>query len=125
MFYENALDRDAGLAGVGETSNDAAFSRVSDVGIAVHDNSGIASEFENDFLFPGAALDVPPYGNTPCEADELQAVISDQETGIFIGERQDIEAAVWPSCLLHAFGEKQRAERRLGRGGWCLMWRKT
>ena len=82
----------------------------------MHDDGGVAPEFENDFLFSGAALDVPSDGDAAGEADELDAIVGDQEAGIFVGEREHIEAAVGPSGLLHAFGEKKRAERRLRRG---------
>ncbi len=116
MLDQDALDGDAGLTGVAEASGDAAVGGVGEVGVAVDDDGGVAAEFEDDFLFSGAALDVPADGNAAGEADELDAVVGDEQAGIFVGEREDVEAAIGPSGLLHALGEKQRAERRL-RGG--------
>ena len=77
------------------------------------DDGRIAAQFENDFLFSGAALDVPAHGNAAGKTDELDAVVGNQQAGVFIGERQNVETAVGPSRLLHAFRQKQRAERRL------------
>ena len=116
MLDQNALHGNAGLAGIAEASGDAALGGVAEVGVAVDDDGGIAAEFEDDFLFSGAALDVPADGDAAGEADELDAVVGDEKAGVFVGERQHVEAAVGPSRLLHALGEKQRAERRLGRG---------
>ena len=116
VLDQNALHRDAGLASVAETSGDAAVGGIGEVGVAVDDDGGVAAEFENDFLLSGAALDVPANGNAAGEADELDAVVGDEETGVFVGERKDVEAAIGPSSLLHALSQEQRAERRL-RGG--------
>ena len=116
VLDQDALDRDAGLAGVAEASGDAAVGGVGEVGVAVDDYGGVASEFEDDFLLPGAAFDVPADGYAAGEADELDAVVGDEKTGVFVGEREDVEAAVGPSRLLHALRQKQRAERRLRRG---------
>ena len=115
VLDQNALHGNAGLTGIGEASGNAAFGGIVEVGVAVHDDGGIAAQFEHDFLFSGAALDVPTDGHAAGEADELDAVVGDQQTGVFVGERQHVEAAIGPARLLHAFGQKQRAERRLRR----------
>ena len=116
VLDQNALHGNAGLAGVAEAAGDAAFGGVGEVGVAVDDDGGVAAEFEDDFLFSGAALDVPADGHAAGEADELDAVVGDEEAGVFVGERKHVESAIGPAGLLHAFGEKQRAERSLGRG---------
>ena len=64
----------------------------------------------------GAALDVPADGHTAGEADEFDAIVGHEKASIFIRERKHVESAIGPARLLYAFGEKQRAERRLGRG---------
>ena len=115
MLDQNALDRDASLAGIAESAGDAAFGGVAEVGVVVHDDGGVAAEFEDDFLLSGAALDVPANGHAAGEADELDAVVGHEQAGIVVGEREHVESAVGPAGLLHAFGEKQRAERSLGR----------
>jgi hypothetical protein len=116
MLDQNALHGNAGLAGVAEASGDAALGGVGEVGVAVDDDGRVAAEFENDFLFSGAALDVPADGDAAGEADELDAVVGDEQAGVFVGEREHVEAAIGPARLLYALGEKQRAERSLGRG---------
>ena len=116
MLDQNALHGNAGLSGVAEAAGNAALGGVGKIGIAVDDDAGVAAQFEHDFLLSGAALDVPADGHAAREADELDAFIGDEQTGIFVGERKDVEAAIGPAGLLHAFGQKQRAQRRLGRG---------
>ena len=51
---QDALHRDAGLAGVENPPGDTAVCGVRQVGIAVHDDSRIATEFQSDPLFTGA-----------------------------------------------------------------------
>ena len=115
LFYEDALHGDAGLACVGKSADNAAIGSIGHVGIIVHDDCGVAPEFENDFLLSSATLDVPADGNAAGEADEFNAIVSNQDARILVGERDNIQSAVGPPGLLHAFGEKKRAERRLGR----------
>ena len=116
LLDENALNRNAGLTGISETSGDAAVGGVGEVGVAVNDDRRVAAEFEDDFLFSCATLDVPTNGNAAGETDELDAVVGDEQSGVFIGKRKDVEAAIRPSRLLDALRQKQRAERRLRRG---------
>ncbi len=116
MLHQNALHRDASLPGIAESAVDAALGGIVQVRVAVDNYGRVAAQFENNFLFSGAALDVPSDGHAAGEADELDAVIGDEKTGIFVGERKHVESAVGPAGLLHALGEKQRAERRLRRG---------
>ena len=113
MLDEDALHRDASLASVAEATRNAAVGGVFEVGIAVHDDRGVAAEFEDDFLFSGAAFDVPADGGAAGEADELDALVGDEEARVLVGEWEHVEPAIGPSGLLHAFGEKQRAERSL------------
>ena len=77
LFDQNALHGYAGLASIGEAAYDAAFGSIGDISVAVDQDGGIASEFENDFLFPSATLDVPSYGDAAGEADELDALVGD------------------------------------------------
>ncbi len=116
MFDQNALHRDAGLSGITKTAGDAAFDSVRKIGIAVNDDSGVASKFENDFLFARVVLDRPADGGAAGKADELDSFVGDEQAGIFVREQQGIEAAIGPSCLLDHFSEQQRGERRFGRG---------
>ncbi len=116
MLDKNALHGNAGLAGIRESAGDAALGGVFEVSVAVDDDGSVTAQFEDNFLFTGAALDVPADGHAAGETDQLDAVVGDQKAGIIVGEGEHVEPAVRPSRLLHAFGEKQRAERRLGRG---------
>src|SRR5207302_3964995 len=52
LFDQNALHGYAGLASIGEAAYDAAFGSIGDISVAVDQDGGIASEFENDLLFP-------------------------------------------------------------------------
>ena len=115
VFDKDPLDGDAGLASVGEASGDAAAGDVVEVGVAVNYYCGVATEFEDNFLFSGAALDVPSDGYASGEADEFDAVVGDEKAGVVVRERENVETAIGPSGLLHALSEKQRAERRLRR----------
>jgi hypothetical protein len=54
----------------------------------VDDDAGIASEFENDFFLSRVILDRPADGGAAGEADELDALIGDEQTGIFVREQQ-------------------------------------
>ena len=56
-----------------------------------------------------------PTRNAAGKADEFDSVVGDKDAGIFVGERENIQTAVGPPGLLHAFGQEQRAERRLRR----------
>src|SRR5579872_1881266 len=116
MLDQNALNGDTGLAGIAEGAGDAAFGGVKEVGITVYDGSGVATEFQDDFLFSGSAFDVPADGDTAGETDEFDAVVSDEEAGVVVGEWEDIEAAIGPTGLLDAFRQKQRTEGSLGGG---------
>ena len=78
-----------------------------EVGITVHNHGGVAAQFENNFLLPGAALDVPSDGNTSRKTDELDAIVGDQQTGIFVRQRQDVESTIGPASLLHTFSKHQ------------------
>ena len=66
------------------------------------------------FFFPARRLMSQPT-DAAGEADELDAVVGDQNAGVIVGKRQDVEATIGPARLLHALGQKQRAERSLGR----------
>ena len=116
MLHQNALNRNASLAGIAESPGHAAIGGVFEIGVAVHNDGGVAAQFEHDFLFSRArVLMSQPTGTLPVKADELDAVVGDQQAGIFIREREHVESAIGPTRLLHALGEKQRAERRLRR----------
>ena len=104
MLHQNALYGNAGLAGVAEASRDAALGRVGQVSVVVHDYSRVASQLKHHFLFSGAALDVPTNRHTARETDELDAIVGDQKSGVFVGEWQNIQTAVRPPRMLHAFG---------------------
>jgi hypothetical protein len=86
LLDEDALDGDAGLAGVAEASGDATVSCVAQIGVAVDDDGGVASELEDDFFLPGAALDIPADWDAAGEADELDAVVGDEQAGVLIGK---------------------------------------
>src|ERR1700727_380103 len=101
LLDQNALHGDASLSGIAEAAGDAAIGGVTEVGIAVDDDAGVAAEFEDDFLFSSAALDVPANGDAAGKADELDALVGDEEAGIVVGEREDVEAAVGPCRLLN------------------------
>ena len=107
MLDQDALNGDAGLAGISETSGDATVGGIFEIGVAMNDDGGIATEFEDNFLFSGAALDVPSHGHAAGKADELDAVVGDQQAGVFVGKRKDIEPAIGPTRLLYTFRQKQ------------------
>ena len=94
----------AGLAGITEASGDAAVGGVGEVGVAVDDYASVSAQLEDHFLLAGIFLDLPSHGGAAGEADELDALVGDQQGGVFIGEWEDVEGAVGPSGLLHALG---------------------
>ncbi len=102
LLNEDALHGNAGLASVAEASGDAAIGGIGEIGVIVDDHGGVAAEFKNNFLFSGAAFDVPPDGNAAGEADQLNAVIGDEKACVFIRKREDVKATIGPSSLLHA-----------------------
>ena len=62
LLDQDALDRDAGLPGVAETSGYAALGGVSEIGVAMHDHGSVAPEFENDFFLARVLLHLPTDG---------------------------------------------------------------
>jgi hypothetical protein len=116
VLDQNALHGNAGLSGVGKASCNAAVGGVCEIGIAVNDDARIAAQFENDFFLPRVVLDGPTDSGAAGETDELDALIGDQQSGIFVREQKRIESAIGPSRLLNHFRQQQRGERRLRRG---------
>src|SRR6266498_2292527 len=116
-LYENPLYRNAGLASVTETSRHATLRGPGNISIAVHNDSGIAAELEHHFLFTGAALKVPSHSRAAGETDQLDAVVGDQQPGIFVRERQNVECAVRKPRLFHRLRKEERAEWSL----WCRL----
>ena len=115
LLNENALHGDAGLARIAEAAGDASVRGIGEVGVAVDDDRRVAPEFENNFLLPCTTLDVPSNRNAAGKADQFDSVVGDKETGVFVGERENVQTAIGPSCLLYALSQEQRAERGLGR----------
>ena len=79
----------------------------------MHDGAGVAPQFERNFLLAGAAFDVPTHGHAARKADQLDALVGDQQTGVVVRKRQHVETAIGPARLLHALREQQRAQRSL------------
>src|SRR5208282_2245703 len=116
VLDQDALHGIAGLSGVTKASGDAAVGGVSEIGITVDDYARIASQFENDFFLSRVVLDGPPDRSAAREADELDAFIADQQTGISVAEQNRVESPIRPSRLLDHLSQQQRGERRFGRG---------
>src|SRR5208282_3904545 len=116
VLDQDALHGNTGLSRVSKAAGNAAVGSVSEIGVAVDDDPGIASQFENNFLLSRVVLDGPADGGAAREADELDALIGDQQAGIFVGKQNRVESAVRPARLLDNFSQQQRGKRRLGRG---------
>ncbi len=84
MFDQDALHGNAGLAGIAEAAGNAALGGVGEIGVAVDDRSGVAAEFKRNFLLARAAFNVPTYGRAAGEADQLDALVGDQQAGIVV-----------------------------------------
>ena len=56
---QDALDADAGLAGLVEGAEDDPLERVVEVGVLVDDHRRIAAELEHHLLLAGLGLEVP------------------------------------------------------------------
>ena len=82
----------------------------------MHDHAGIASQFQDDFLLPAIFLDLPAHSRAAGETDQLDALIGDQQSGVFVRKRKHVQSAVRPARLLHRFRQQQRGQRSLGRG---------
>src|ERR1700691_1770454 len=106
MFYENALHRDAGLSGISKTAIDTAFGSVRKISVTVNDDGGIASQFEHNFFLSRVVLDGPANGGAAGETDELDALVGDEQAGIFIREQDGVDAAVGPSRFVDHFRPK-------------------
>src|SRR3984957_5900449 len=105
LLDQDALHRNTGLASVAEATGNAAFSSVGKIGIAVNNGAGVATKFQSNFLFAGAALDIPAHRHAAGEADQLDALVSDQQASVVVRKRKHVEAAIGPARLLHAFRE--------------------
>ena len=116
VLDQNALHRNAGLPGVSKASSNTAVGGVGKIGIAVDDDARIASQFKNHFFLSRVVLDGPADGGAAREADELDALVGNQQSRIFVGEQKRVESAVRPSRLLDHFRQQHRGERRLRRG---------
>ena len=66
----------------------------------MHDHPGVPAQFEHNFFLSGAPLDVPPNRRASCEADQLDAVITHQQSRVFIREWEHVERAVRQPSLL-------------------------
>src|SRR5439155_494037 len=78
---QNALHRNAGLAGIAEAARNAALRSPGDIGVAVDDYSGTASKLEHNLLLAGAALDLPANGSAAGEAGQLDATVGHEQPG--------------------------------------------
>ncbi len=115
-LYQDALHRNAGLAGIGEASHHTTVSGVSQVGVAVHDHASIAPQLEDNFLFPAIFLDLPAHGGAAGETDQLDPFIRYQQSGVFVRERQHVQTAVRPARLLNRLCQQQSSQWSLRRG---------
>ncbi len=82
----------------------------------MHDHAGIAAQFQDNFLLPAIFLDLPAHGRAAGKADQLNALVRHQQAGVFVRERQHVQAAVRPARLLHGLRQQQGGQRSLGRG---------
>src|SRR5438067_3022508 len=112
---QNALDRDAGLAGVAESASNAAFRSPCKVGVAVDDYASVAAEFKHNFFLSRAALDLPPNRCAARKTDHLYTVVGNQKSGVFVGKRQHVESPIGQARLFNRLGQKKRTERSLRR----------
>jgi len=75
LLDQNALHGNAGLPGVAEAAGHAAVGGIGEIGVAVHDRSGVAAKFQRDFFLAGAALDIPATGTLPVKLNQLDALV--------------------------------------------------
>ena len=80
------------------------------------DYSGIPAKLEHNLLLAGAALDLPANGSAAGEADQLDAIVGHEQSGVFIRQWKHVECAIRKAGLLHGFREKKSGERSLRRG---------
>src|SRR5579862_4356248 len=76
----------------------------------MNDHSRIATEFEHNFFLSGAAFDLPSHRSAAGKADELDAIVGDQQARVFVRERKNVECTVRQARLLNRFGEKEGGE---------------
>ena len=73
------------------------------------------------FFLPAMLLDFPPDGGAARKADHLDAIVSDQQAGIFVRERQHVEPAIRPSCVLHDFRHQQDEQSGVWGAGFSTI----
>src|SRR5262249_30675802 len=112
---QNALDRDARLAGVAEAPGYAAFSSPDQIGVAMNNDACVSAELKHNLLLSRAAFDIPTDWRAAGETDQLDAVVGNQYPCVFVGKRKHIERSVWKASLLDSLGEEKCSERRLWR----------
>jgi len=88
---EDALDADAGLAGVAVGGGGNFWNRGVPVGVRLDKDRGVATEFEGDFEFSGARLELPADLGATGEAEHFQAGIGEEITDEFVVEGDDID----------------------------------
>src|SRR5262245_48270630 len=108
LFHQNALYRNASLTGIPEPPRNTAYRGRHDIGIVVHEDPRVAAEFEYNLLLAGILFDQPADSRASREADEFYAVVRNQDRGVLVRERQDIEATIGPTCFLNRFGQQNR-----------------
>ena len=89
-LHEDPLHADAALSGKGKAASHTSLHRMVDVGIRVHDASGVAAQLQRNPLLSGTRLQRPARGGGAGKGEELEALVLDQRRRGF--------GASWEEC---------------------------
>src|SRR5438477_12362324 len=115
-MYQHSLYGNTTLSGIRKAADDTALGCEFDVRVLMDDDSCVPSELKRDMLLTCLRLECPAYGTTAGKGQHLEAIIAHDQRGIFIGHGKDVQSPSRPSGFMHAFGEHEGGQRRLGSG---------
>ena len=80
---QDALDADAALTGLIESTEDNTFHRIVQVRILIHDHRRIAAQFQDHRFFAGTGFQVPAHVRAASEAEQLETLVGGEQVGAF------------------------------------------
>ena len=113
--HDDALHRDADLAGVGEPAGHDALHGEVEVGVVVDDGRRVVAQLERDHLHAGVARDLPPHRRAAGEAHHVGALVGDHQVADgAAGADDDLERAVGEAGLGQQLRQPQGREGSVG-----------
>jgi hypothetical protein len=111
----NPLDRDAGLARIGETAIRTALGRRVDVRPLIEDDGRVAAQFQDDMFFPRFLTERPSDPGASGERKDFEPFVPHQRFGHGIVHGENRDRLRRPAGFDRQFPQLQGASRRLRR----------